>query len=187
MPDTSTRPADQPGCYQVRLTGDLAPRGANPSHGLMLTPTPRAPPYRGFRGRPAAQPDLLHTLRWGHDGNLYMNQAVYIHSHVETPYGVRRLNAGGVWQFRPDTRRLEVFTRYPKLIELRDRPAGALSGGQQRWHAREPADQPGGPAGVVKYEGVFDEGGDDDLLFERDSLGDGILPEVASCNQGTDR
>jgi putative heme-binding domain-containing protein len=54
---------------------------------------------------------LLHTLRWGHDGNLYMNQAVYIHSHIETPYGVRRLNAGGVWQFRPDTRKLEVFTR----------------------------------------------------------------------------
>ena len=54
---------------------------------------------------------LLHTLRWGHDGNLYMNQAVYIHSHIETPYGVRRLNAGGVWQFRPETRRLEVFTR----------------------------------------------------------------------------
>jgi putative membrane-bound dehydrogenase-like protein len=28
---------------------------------------------------------LLHTLRWGHDGSLYMNQSIYIHSHVETP------------------------------------------------------------------------------------------------------
>src|SRR5205823_2366855 len=27
---------------------------------------------------------LLHTLRWSHDGNLYMNQSVYIHSHLET-------------------------------------------------------------------------------------------------------
>jgi putative heme-binding domain-containing protein len=54
---------------------------------------------------------LLHTLRWGHDGNLYFNQSVYIHSHVETPWGVRRLNAGGIWQFRPDTLRLEVFVR----------------------------------------------------------------------------
>src|SRR5262249_45368364 len=47
----------------------------------------------------------------GHDGNLYFNQSVYIHSHVETPHGVRRLNAGGVWQFRPDTLKLEVFTK----------------------------------------------------------------------------
>jgi putative heme-binding domain-containing protein len=54
---------------------------------------------------------MLHTLRWGHDGNLYMNQSVYIHSHIETPYGPRRLNGGGIWQFRPDTLRLEVFVR----------------------------------------------------------------------------
>jgi putative heme-binding domain-containing protein len=53
----------------------------------------------------------LHTLRWGDDGRLYFNQSVYIHSHIETPYGVRRLNAGGVWWFRPDTEQLEVYTR----------------------------------------------------------------------------
>ncbi len=52
---------------------------------------------------------MVHTLRWGPDGMLYFNQSVYIHSHLETPYGVRHLNAGGVWQFRPETRRLEVF------------------------------------------------------------------------------
>ncbi len=54
---------------------------------------------------------MVHTLRWGHDGNLYFNQSVYIHSHIETPYGVRRLNGGGVWQLRPDTLQLEVFVR----------------------------------------------------------------------------
>jgi putative heme-binding domain-containing protein len=54
---------------------------------------------------------LLHTLRWGHDGNLYMNQSVYIHSHLETPHGVRRLGGGGIWQLRPDTLELEVFLR----------------------------------------------------------------------------
>jgi len=54
---------------------------------------------------------IIHTFRWGPDGMLYFNQSVYIHSHVETPYGVRRLNAGGVWQFRPETMRLEVFVR----------------------------------------------------------------------------
>jgi len=54
---------------------------------------------------------LLHTLRWGHDGMLYMNQSIYIHSHIETPYGVKHLNAGGIWQFRPETMRLDVFCR----------------------------------------------------------------------------
>ncbi len=54
---------------------------------------------------------LLHTLRWGHDGQMYMNQSIYIHSHVETPYGVKRLNAGGIWAFRPETLELDVLCR----------------------------------------------------------------------------
>lgn len=54
---------------------------------------------------------ILHTLRWGPDGMLYMNQSIYIHSHIETPWGVRRLNAGGIWQFRPENLKLEVFAR----------------------------------------------------------------------------
>ncbi|HEY1861499.1 MAG TPA: PVC-type heme-binding CxxCH protein, partial [Gemmataceae bacterium] len=54
---------------------------------------------------------ILHTFRWGPDGMLYMNQSIYIHSHIETPYGVRRLGGGGIWQFRPETQRLEVFAR----------------------------------------------------------------------------
>jgi len=52
---------------------------------------------------------LLHSLRWGHDGCLYMNQSIYIHSHVETPYGVKRLNGGGIWRFRPETLELDVL------------------------------------------------------------------------------
>ena len=54
---------------------------------------------------------ILHTFRWGPDGMLYMNQSIYIHSHIETPHGVRRLNAGGVWQFRPETAELGVVAR----------------------------------------------------------------------------
>ena len=54
---------------------------------------------------------ILHTLRWGYDGMLYFNQSVYIHSHIETPHGVRRLGGGGIWQFRPESMELEVFTR----------------------------------------------------------------------------
>lgn len=54
---------------------------------------------------------LLHTLRWGSDGMLYMNQSIYIHSHLETPHGLKRLNSGGVWQLRPETSELEIFLR----------------------------------------------------------------------------
>lgn len=54
---------------------------------------------------------ILHTLRWGPDGYLYFNQSIYIHSHIETPWGVRRLNAGGIWQFRPESLELGVFMR----------------------------------------------------------------------------
>jgi putative heme-binding domain-containing protein len=54
---------------------------------------------------------LVHTMRHGPEGFLYFLQSVYIHSHVETPYGVRRLLGGGVWEFRPETRRLEVISK----------------------------------------------------------------------------
>ncbi len=54
---------------------------------------------------------LLHTFRWGPEQRLYFNQSVYIHSHIETPWGVRRLNAGGIWRFRPDDWQLDVFAR----------------------------------------------------------------------------
>jgi putative heme-binding domain-containing protein len=54
---------------------------------------------------------IIHTFRWGPDGMMYFNQSIYIHSHVETPWGVRRLNSAGIWQFRPETMQLEVFAR----------------------------------------------------------------------------
>ncbi len=54
---------------------------------------------------------MLHTLRWGPDGRMYMMQSIYIHSHIETPHGPRRLNAGGIWRFKPQTMELDVFAR----------------------------------------------------------------------------
>jgi len=54
---------------------------------------------------------ILHTFRWGMDGRLFMNQSIYIHSHVETPFGVKRLNAGGTWRLNPNSLQLEVFTQ----------------------------------------------------------------------------
>ncbi|MBL9136255.1 MAG: hypothetical protein JNK85_10320 [Verrucomicrobiales bacterium] len=53
----------------------------------------------------------LHTLRWGFDGHLYMNQSIYTHTHVETAHGVRRLNSAGIWRFNPDTWQFDVFTK----------------------------------------------------------------------------
>ncbi len=54
---------------------------------------------------------IIHTFRWGPDCHLYFNQSVYIHSHIETPFGVKRLNAGGIWRFDPDRTELDVFCR----------------------------------------------------------------------------
>ena len=54
---------------------------------------------------------IIHTFRWGMDGQLYFNQSIYIHSHVETPWGVRRLGGGGIWQYRPESGRLEIVCR----------------------------------------------------------------------------
>ena len=53
----------------------------------------------------------LHTLRWGYDGHLYLNQSIYTHTHIETPFGVRRLNSAGIWRFNPDTGAMSVFTK----------------------------------------------------------------------------
>ncbi len=54
---------------------------------------------------------LIHTLRFGPDGCVYFNQSIYIHSHVETAYGTRHLDGGGIWRYRPDTGRLEIVCK----------------------------------------------------------------------------
>jgi putative heme-binding domain-containing protein len=54
---------------------------------------------------------ILLTLHLGADGRLYFNQSVYIHSHLETPHGMVRLNSGGIYAYDPATERLEVFAR----------------------------------------------------------------------------
>ncbi len=54
---------------------------------------------------------ILHTLRAGPAGEIYFNQSIYIHSQIETPLGLERLDGGGVWRYEPDTGRLEVWAR----------------------------------------------------------------------------
>ncbi len=53
----------------------------------------------------------LHTLVWGPDGRLYMNQSVYTRSDAETPHGVVRLKAGGGFRFEPRSLRMEIVFR----------------------------------------------------------------------------
>lgn len=54
---------------------------------------------------------LIHTFRWGPEGSLYFNQAIYIYSHVETPSGVKRLEGGGAWRLRTESLELDVYAR----------------------------------------------------------------------------
>ena len=54
---------------------------------------------------------LVHTFKIGPDGLLYFMQSIYIHSHLETPYGVRRLMGGGIWHFNPITHRAEILSK----------------------------------------------------------------------------
>jgi len=53
----------------------------------------------------------LHTLYWGPDGLLYFNQSVYTHSHLETPWGILRVNSGAVLSYDPRTERTQVFEK----------------------------------------------------------------------------
>ncbi|WP_437206518.1 PVC-type heme-binding CxxCH protein [Planctomicrobium sp. SH664] len=48
---------------------------------------------------------ILHTFRWSPDVLLSFNQSIYIHSHIETPYGIERMLGSGIWRYRPQTAR----------------------------------------------------------------------------------
>ena len=54
---------------------------------------------------------IVHTLRWGPDGRLYFLQSIYIHSHLETPHGLKTLLGSGVWRFDTRTLDLDVYSR----------------------------------------------------------------------------
>ena len=64
---------------------------------------------RGFGTEDGHQ--VVHGLRWGPDGRLYLNQSVYTRSHLETPHGVIRLKAGGIYRLDPRDQHLEVRYR----------------------------------------------------------------------------
>lgn len=62
-----------------------------------------------------ATEDNHHSIsawRWGPGGWLYFQEGTFMHSQVETPYGTVRLENGGVFQFHPRSRKLNVFADY---------------------------------------------------------------------------
>ena len=54
---------------------------------------------------------ILHTFLRGPGGQMYFNQSVLIHSHIETPWGPKHLDGGGIWQFDSKEQKLDVYTR----------------------------------------------------------------------------
>lgn len=54
----------------------------------------------------------ISAFTWGPGGGLYFQEGTFHHSQVETPYGPVRLVDSGIFRFKPDTNRLEVFVTY---------------------------------------------------------------------------
>src|SRR5690625_1269910 len=60
--------------------------------------------------------DVHHTLStytWGPDGALYWHSGTFLHSQVETPYGVVRSDYGATWRYDPNTFKVEPYISYP--------------------------------------------------------------------------
>lgn len=60
--------------------------------------------------------DVHHTLStytWGPDGALYWHSGTFLHSQIETPYGLQRCDYGATWRYEPLTQKLEPYISYP--------------------------------------------------------------------------
>ena len=51
----------------------------------------------------------INSFLWGPGGELWMSQGLHIHSNVETPWGLIRMNEAGLWRFWPRRLKLEAF------------------------------------------------------------------------------
>lgn len=53
-----------------------------------------------------------HVFRWSPGGNIYFNQGVFLHSVIETAYGIRHLSGNwnpGIWEYDPASGDLEIY------------------------------------------------------------------------------
>lgn len=55
----------------------------------------------------------MSALSWGHDGAIYLNEGTFHHTQIETPWGPRRLQHGGVLRYKPDTHEVDVVVSFP--------------------------------------------------------------------------
>ena len=144
---------------------------------------------------------IIHTFRRGPDARLYFSQSIYIHSHVETPQGVRRLNGGGIWRFQPESLALDVFARgwvntWGHVFDAWGRSlATDGAGGEGIYYAFPgaafqaavgmPRILPGMNPGSPKYCGLEIVDGrhlpDDCLLYTSPSPRDGLLSRMPSA------
>lgn len=51
----------------------------------------------------------ISAFRWGPGGWLYFMSGIFLHSQVETPHGLVRLDDGGTFQLRPRSQRLQMY------------------------------------------------------------------------------
>ncbi|QDU82851.1 Cytochrome c [Polystyrenella longa] len=51
----------------------------------------------------------ISAFTWGPGGWLYFQSGVFLHTQVETPHGLLRLDNGGVFQLRPRELKLDMF------------------------------------------------------------------------------
>ena len=52
---------------------------------------------------------LINSINHGDDGSLWLSQGLHVRSHVETPWGITRLDQAAIWRLRPRTLRLDGF------------------------------------------------------------------------------
>jgi len=49
-----------------------------------------------------------HTLRWSPDGRIHFQQGIFLHTTVETTYGILQHLKAGIFQFEPDSGRFDL-------------------------------------------------------------------------------
>ena len=57
---------------------------------------------------------LINSINHGDDGSLWFAQGLHVLSHVETPWGIARLDQAAIWRLRPRTLRLEGFFNHAR-------------------------------------------------------------------------
>lgn len=50
----------------------------------------------------------ISAFEWSPGGNLHFEEGTFKYSQVESPYGLKRLHEGGIWEYHPKTERFGV-------------------------------------------------------------------------------